>query len=109
MESELAIGAIQLLNGCDHDDDDDDGDDDGDDDDDDDGGGGGSGGVLSGTRAKLGKNTSSWLEESSGLCSASTAHICNLLPPQQIFAHLQFLVSYNKYRRRLVSADFSNS
>ena len=34
MESELAIGAIQLLNGCDHDDDDDDGDDDGDDDDD---------------------------------------------------------------------------
>ena len=34
LESELAIGAIQLLNGCDHDDDDDDGDDDGDDDDD---------------------------------------------------------------------------
>ena len=36
MESELAIGAIQLLNGCDHDDDDDDGDDDGDGDGDDD-------------------------------------------------------------------------
>ena len=61
----------------DHDDGDDDDDDHGDDDDDDDGA---SGGVLSATRAKIGKNTA-WPEESSVLCSAFT----------HIFAHNLYL------------------